>query len=144
MTDEEGKLSYVPLKFSLPFERSLKVNTVGSVIPEVSVKTHGASATFDASKLYTSCLLEIYAIISEEKHINRLASSRKDSDQSYEKDLSRIVVYYPSAEDDLFSIAKKYRTTALKIASDNALDAEVMTNLDGKIGSFGVKKLILY
>ena len=144
VTDSEGNLGYVPLKFSLPFERALKVSGGDSLIPEVTVKSHGTNATFDASKLYASCLLEVTAVVSEEKHISRLALSRKNPEHPYEKDASRIIVYYPGAEDNLFLIAKKYKTTALKIASDNDLEAEVVADLDGKISSLGVKKLLIY
>ncbi len=144
VTDAEGEIGYVPLKFSLPFERAFDVKDGEGIVPEVRVRVHNASATFDASKLYASCLLEICAVVSEEKHIKRLASSRKIPEEVFESNSSRIVIYYPEADENLFSIAKKYRTTALKIASDNALDAEVLSDAEGKSRPLGVKKLLIY
>ena len=144
VTDAEGAPCYVPMKFSLPFERSLEVKSGDALLPEVRVKAHNAGATFDASKLYASCLLEISAVVTEEKHLKRLSASSKIPDETFEDNASRIVIYYPGAEENLFSIAKKYRTTALKIASDNALDAKVIADADGKSLPAGAKKLLIY
>ena len=144
VTDAEGSFSYVPLKFSLPFERALEIKSGESLLPEVRVKAHNASATFDASKLYASCLLEISAVVTEEKHLTRLSSSQKIPEQSFDNNSSRIVIYYPDEKESLFSIAKKYKTTALKIASDNALDAKVAADADGYSAPVGAKKLLIY
>ena len=144
VTDGEGALGYIPIKFSLPFERSIEIGGGESLSAEVHVKAHNASATFDASKVYASALLEVCAVVTEEKHTKRLSSSVKIPDHTFEKDDSRIVIYYPESHENLFSIAKKYRTTALKIASDNSLDASVIADADGKHVPLGVKKLLIY
>ena len=107
------------------------------------MKAHNASATFDAAKLYVNCSLEISAVTCAEKHVKRLASSKTLSDQPFEKDNSRIVVYYPDKGESLFSVAKKYRTTVNKIAADNSLTAEVIANMEDE-SSNSVKKLIIY
>ena len=143
VTDGEGKLGYVPLKFALPFERSLSANTTEKTDCEVRVKAHTASATFDADKLYATCLLEITSRICEEKQIKRLASSVGVPDTDEVSNSSRIVVYYPEPDESLFAVAKKYRTTVAKIADDNSLDARTVSDFDGK-HSVGVKKLLIY
>lgn len=144
VTDAEGILGYIPIKFSLPFERLIEVKDGEALASEVHVKAHNIGATFDSSKLYASCLLEVCAVVTEEKHTKRLSSSVKLTDHTFEKDDSRIVIYYPTPNENLFSIAKKYRTTALKIASDNALDARVIADAEGKSAPLGVKKLLIY
>lgn len=144
IADSEGSVGYIPLKFSLPFERSFAVKDGECVSAEVQVKAHNAGATFDSSKLYASCLLEISAVVTEDKHIKRLSSSYKLSEETFESNSSRIVVYYPDEDENLFSIAKKYRTTALKIATDNSLGAEVFADAEGKGRPIGVKKLLIY
>jgi hypothetical protein len=132
------------LKFSLPFERSLEVDENSSISYDVHLKAHNATATFDAAKLYVTCNLEIVAAVCEDKHIKRLASSKALHDQPFEKNESRIVIYYPSEGEDLFSVAKKYRTTSAKIIADNMLTAEVMAAANGESTPVHAKKLLIY
>lgn len=142
--DADGAIGYVPLRFSVPFERSFEVKSCDRPSFEVHVKSHNASATFDAAKLYATCTVEVNVVTCEEKHIKRLASSRRLADHKFEKSDSRIVIYYPDKSETLFSIAKKYKSTVGKIASDNMLTADVMTDSDGNEMPINVKKLLIY
>ena len=144
VTDGDGSFSYIPLRFSLPFERSFEVKSCDNLSSDVRVRAHGAGATFDASKLYVSCNLEVTLLTCEEKRVKRLSSSRKISEQPFEKNDSRIVIYYPDANESLFSIAKKYRTTVGKIASDNSLGVEAIASFDGDGVKPGLRKLLIY
>ena len=144
VTEEDGTIGYVPLKFSLPFVRTLEIGGCDSLIHEVKTIAHNASATFDAAKLYVNCSVEVIATVCEEKHLKRLACSKQLLDQPYEKNNSRIIIYYPDREESLFSVAKKYRTTVAKIAADNSLTAEVLSHNGENDQMLNGKKLIIY
>ena len=55
----------------------------------------------------------------------------------------KITVCYPTPEDTLWSVAKKYHTSVSKVAVDNALTEEVMSRA-GESGCLsGVRKLMI-
>ena len=51
-----------------------------------------------------------------------------------------ITVYYPDAEESLFSIAKKFHTSVEQIAADNRLSVETASS---EISSLNVKRLLI-
>ena len=52
-----------------------------------------------------------------------------------------ITVYYPDRTDTLWSVAKRYRIPAARLAADNNLSAERAATESGSLA--GVKKLII-
>ena len=62
----------------------------------------------------------------------------------FESNSAKIIVYYPTEDDTLFSVAKRYRTSVLKVARDNGISESVFSseNPEGKL--LGVKKLVIY
>ncbi len=142
----EDKISYVSIKTSSPFATNVNINcqNVEKSQVEAKVLAHSASATLDGSKVYFSSVLESSALVLEERTEKVLSDfSLKDGESSLECD-AKITVYYPTDEDTLFSVAKRYRTSILKIAQDNDISESVFSssNPDGKL--LGVKKLIIY
>ena len=65
-------------------------------------------------------------------------------DEAYSKEGAKITVYYPTAEDTLFSVAKRFHTSAVKVASDNSLTESVMSRENSEGSLQGVKKLLIY
>jgi hypothetical protein len=57
------------------------------------------------------------------------------------KKCSQITVYYPTADDTLFGIAKKFRTTVKEIAVSNSLSESVVAS--GTLGGISAKWLMI-
>ena len=73
-----------------------------------------------------------------------LSSSVKVDGTSFESDEASVTVYYPDSTDTLFSVAKRFHTSSLKLAGDNNISDLVFAgdNPEGKL--LGVKKLLIY
>ena len=62
----------------------------------------------------------------------------------FETDCAKITVYYPTADDTLFSVAKRFHTSPIKVARDNEITETVFAS-DNPTGSLsGVKRVIIY
>jgi hypothetical protein len=144
--DEEGNMGYAMIKFSSPFATNVNIDCQNpeNLTCEAKVKARAAGAAIDAENLYVSCSVEATAVFCRERSEMVLLSMNSRDTQPYEKCASTIKVYYPTAEDTLFSVARKYHTSPIKIAADNSLSESVMSK-DGCHGNLsGVKKLIIY
>ena len=138
-------VSYTGVKFSSPFAVDVNVSCQNSdnIQIESRVKAYNASALLDQDKLYASCTLECGVTLSEEKTV-RVLSSMNASDSEDSRPSSVVTVYYPTEGDTLFSVAKRYRTSCLKIAGDNDISSTVFAS-DNPTGSLsGVKQLLIY
>jgi hypothetical protein len=141
----EGKQSYASIKFSSPFavNVNLSCQNCDNIRPEIKMRAYDVDASFDNEKLYVNCMLEADALIFDDRSEKILSSSTKlegwvDSTES------GIVVYYPNPSDTLFSVAKKFRTSSLKLAVDNNISESVFAadNTEGNL--CGIGKLIIY
>ena len=140
------KLSYVGVKFSSPFEVNVNINcqNVENCHFETEVHTMNCSANVDSEKLYATCTLEVLAVVSEKEHCQRLSSINRREGEKYQSAGSLVTVYYPTHEDTLFSVAKRFRTSSLKVAADNNISDAVFAQ-DNPTGSLsGIKKLVIY
>ena len=144
--DEEGSISYVMLKFSSPFDTNVNVSCQNPEKTrfELKVNAHSAGASIDSDNLYASCVLDCSLTVCEEKEERILASMNAKEDEAYSKEGAKITVYYPTAEDTLFSVAKRFHTSAVKVASDNSLTESVMSRENSEGSLQGVKKLLIY
>ena len=142
----EDKISYVSLKFASPFVTNVNIDcqNVENLEVDARVSAHSASANLDANKVYASCVLESSVTVCEEKREKILSSFVMKENEKYESNGAKITVYYPTDDDTLFSVAKRYRTSVLKVARDNDISESVFAsnNPEGKLA--GVKKLIIY
>lgn len=145
ITEDDGT-SYVMLKFSEPF--SINVNSdcqnADNLRYEVKVYARGADANIDANNLYASASLEAVALFYDDKTVKVLASSDKVVGGEFSSEGAKITVYYPSKDDTVFDVARKYHTSVAKLASDNMLTEEVIKGESEGGGLGGVKRLIVY
>ena len=142
----DEKASYVGIKISSPFATNVNIDcqNVENLQIDAQVLAHSASASIDADKIYASCTLESVVMISEEQRERVLSTfSIKEGDPLDVKG-AKITVYYPTSDDTLFSVAKRFRTSVLKVARDNEISESVFSagNPDGRLS--GVKKLVIY
>ena len=140
------KISYIPVRFTSPFE--INVNNTcqndENCQLEVELRSFGASATLDKDKLYASCTLDgrVSILSAEQKTV--LSEMTMLEGESYEGDEARVTVYYPTSSDTLFSVAKRFHTSGLKLAGDNGITEAVFSS-DNPTGSLrGVKRVIIY
>lgn len=144
--NQEDKHSYVGVKFSSPFEVNVNINcqNTDNLQVETDVQAYNCTAYLDQDKLHATCMLESTVTVSEEKSCRILASMSHKEGEKYESDASLITVYYPTDGDTLFSVAKRFHTSGLKLAKDNDISELVFAsdNPSGALG--GVKKLIIY
>ncbi len=140
------KISYTPIKFSSPFATNVNLNCQNDDKTQVEVEVHtrNSSATLDSEKLYATCTLESSAVAVTDGCERILSSMSRCEGESYESDGARITVYYPTSDDTLFSVAKRFHTSGIKVAKDNDITESVFAS-DNPTGSLsGVKKVIIY
>jgi hypothetical protein len=141
-----GDVSYVGVKFTSPFASNVNINcqNTDNLQIETKVMTSSASASVDSNKLYASCNIESVVTVCRESSETVLVSSTKREDEKYEKVGATVTVYYPDESDTLFSVAKKFRTSGLKIARDNDI-SETVFAAENESGSLkGIKKILIY
>ena len=142
----DDKISYVGIKFSSPFAVNVNCDCQNSEKADIIAKVtaFGAGASLDASKLYASCNLETVITVCEEKEKKILSSCNKKEGESFASVGAGITVYYPCEGDTLFSVAKRFHTSSLKVARDNDVAESVFAadNPEGKL--IGIKKLLIY
>ena len=142
----EDKISYVPIRFSSEFSANVNLDCQNCQNLTVNAELHATSAiaTLDSERLYLSCNIECSAILTEDKSQRILSSMSRRVGESYENEGAKITVYYPTSSDTLFSVAKRFHTSTLKLAEDNNITQSVFSS-DNPSGSLsGVKKLIVY
>ena len=134
------------MKFTSPFASNVNINcqNTDDLQVETKVLTSSASATVDSNKLYASCNIESVVILCHEACETVLVSSTMRENEKYEKTGATVTVYYPDEGDTLFSVAKKFRTSGLKIARDNDISETVFAaeNESGRLN--GIKKILIY
>ena len=143
---DDGSVSYNPIKFSAPFEENVNINCQNceNLKLEAKAKAYSAGASVDASKLYASCILQLCVTATNDKCERRLSCSEARTESPYELHPARVVVYYPDANDTLFSVAKRFHTTPLKVALDNSLDVAVSSGSNAETSLKNVKNLLIY
>ena len=146
MYTTDSETGYVPIKNSSPFAVNISHNchNTDNLHSDIKISAHGVWCEINESKIVFGCSLDGNATVYEDKCERILSACNARSDEKYDKSNSVVTVYYPTDEDTLFSVAKRFRTSSLKIARDNDIAEAVFSdsNPDGKL--FGVKKLIIY
>ena len=143
--DESGEESYSSAKFSLPIKQNV---TLSSQIPQnsdidVNFVLKDIGAVVDEESIYVDASMIVEVCVNSDMETERLASLSLVPDGEIEPRRSVITVYYTSAEDTLFGVAKKFRTSPEKIAADNALTESVMKSTTDSSSLLGVKRLII-
>lgn len=142
--NEDGELGYVGVKYDIPFTQNVNINCQ---IPDNSRLSCNARATdatieLDGGRVYPACNL-YFEIVADVDRRKTCVTSSSVTDVAHETDNSVVTVYYPDRSESLFEVAKKFHTSVMAIASDNALSETVMSMSDSPSGLAGVKKLII-
>lgn len=142
--NDDGSISYSAIKFSSPFTKNISNCRLGDDRKiDASVRSFLASATVDADTVYASSTLEFLISTRRETSNKRLSQCSMLEGEAIATE-SEIVVYYPTSNDTLFSVAKRFRRAGSKIALDNSLVSSVMADGSEDYSLEGVKRLIIY
>ena len=140
------KISYLPIRFSSPFEINVNVSCQIDEKCQADVELHSfdTTASLDSNKLYASCTIECKVSVSSCEEKSVLSDMTIVEGESFENEEARVTVYYPTSSDTLFSVAKRFHTSGLKLAGDNGITEAVFSS-DNPTGSLkGVKRVIIY
>ena len=144
--DFGDSLTYTGIKFSSPFAVNVNINCQNSdkIQLEPTLRTSDTRASLDAEKLYATCTLETSVLVTEEKSLSVLSSMTRLKGESYKSEGAKITVYYPTKNETLFSVAKRFHTSTVKVAKDNGITESVFSEENSGGSLSGVKKLIIY
>ncbi len=140
--DDAGGLTYSGFKYTAPISLNVACKDAAEgALSAPMLSVMGVSGAIDRDVIDVSADIGIAITVTKEETLSRLSSMSVLTDTMYENCASRITVYYPSADEDLFTVAKKFHTTVKEIAVNNALTESVLSRQDGKPQPLG--KLII-
>ena len=145
VTLESGEISYAPIKFISPFNIKVKCPAPipENATTELMLDGGLASAIIDEDSVDISYRLNGAVRILCTGTVRALSDCVVAEGEEYVRPSGRITVYYPEKGDTLFSVAKKYHTSATKVAWDNSVSTAVSSGTEsGELD--GVKSLIIY
>lgn len=121
-TNLSGELSSldVPVLLHIPLGGS--EFTSAEAIPEVIINISGCSAKIKEGVLKLDFELSINGVFIVRKSRNLVCSLSPDDTGKLCKNKGEILIYYPSKDEDLWQIAKKYRVAPQKICIANGED----------------------
>ena len=141
--NNEEDVEIMPLKFSREFTKNVNLNC--QITPNIEIFTdidlQDVSINIDTDAVFLHGKMHISCTMAERRKIAALRSSSVVPDSDFTTNPARIEVYYPTAGESLYSIAKSHHTTLEKIVEDNPDVAEVFGAADEK--SAKIKRLII-
>ncbi len=142
-TDPDGGVTYTGFKYSSPSTVNANISCQNCAKPSIisSLIVLNTDASVDRDCIDVECDIGITLAVTESSEISRIAAMSPVENTSVEKCASKICVYYPDADEDLFAVAKRFHTTVKEIAVNNALTESVLNPADGAHRPLG--KLII-
>ena len=128
----DGTKTYIPIKTQQTFEQNVNINCqiADNSVLECRIFSPLCEALFDAENIHVKAVLCGRILHEASNECTRLSECQCGRELSSFASPSRITVYYPTGEDTLFSVAKKFHTTVAKIAADNKIDESAMQGGD--------------
>lgn len=142
-TNDDGSVSYSPIKYTAPFEKNVNLNCQKSDNLTVDARLYSfeADANIDANKIYLSSLLGVTLVASEDKCERILTECSAIDGEKYESAGACVTVYYPDDTETLFEVAKRFHVSLDRLAENNP--AAVSAVNDG-LAHPTVKKLLIF
>jgi len=124
--NDDGSVSYSGLKHTDNFAEYVNINCQNpdKTRFEVKINTEEASAELDAEKVYLSCGVHFDILALEEKEISCVVECIGAERERFVRDKATVRVYYPDADEDVFTVARKFHTSLSKLCKDNSLSVE--------------------
>ena len=110
---------------------------------ETELKIERCEAVCEGDSILVRCHVSAVIYVFDISEVKALSVCESLPDQIETRDRSTVTVYYPKKGEKLFDVAKRYMTTAAKIAKDNALTESALSSFDSPDSLAGVRKLII-
>ncbi len=124
--DEEGRTSYAPVRMTVPFSCALPRGAyAGDTVVEAEGQVLAAECVLDEGRILLHGDVVVNATRTACRTARYLSHMQICKDIPTSRDASVITVYYPQKGEDLWDIARAYRTTVETLAQDNGLDVAV-------------------
>jgi LysM repeat protein len=141
--NDDGSAGYIPIKHSFDFTENVNISSQisdNSVI-RCTLSYPVVEALIDGDEVEVKCSFSATLSVACESVMNKLDSLNVLSDVESKK-AAYVSVYYPTPNDTLFSVAKRYHKTLASVAEANSLSDSVSIS-DIKGSPVGVKKLFI-
>lgn len=138
----DESVGYVPIKYTLPYSIDVNNNCQFDDKTRINcrVSAPACEGALDADSLHTKISLDVRVKSNEEGAIRVLCCCSVGESRGA-REGAAITVYYPTKQDTLFSVAKKYHTTTARLAEQNSIS--VSAALDSSDSLAGIKRLII-
>lgn len=93
-------------------------------VPEAVIGIEKCLAKIKEGELYLDFDIDVFAIFLSKRNLTFISSVEKKSAEENSKKESEIIIYYPTVEDSVWSISKKYRVNPEKLKATNGIDSE--------------------
>ena len=142
---EDGRLSYLPVKFTAPVSMNVNCNVSmpTDAVIDCTVTPIDTEVIMDPERISVSCLVKIGYRVTKKNTIKRICECNTVGEDEYKSSPSIITVYYPTDEESLFDIAKKFHTTGVKIAQVNNLVEQTISDSSAPVSLLGIDRLII-
>lgn len=143
LCEEDGRISYTGVKLNAPFEVYVKCPCESGASVASAFCACSARFIIDGESVEACANLSGNISVTKNGQEKILVCCDAVSDIEYVQTSGTITVYYPDADETLFSVAKKFHTTPEKIATDNSLSEAVCAGGDTEpLGT--VKRVLIY
>ena len=137
-------ITYAPIRHSIEHVIALPLDTAqGNACPCVSISSIGAMGRVEDGRVIMTipleCSLELSSVCGY-RYLREIDSCGEPREKS---GCPKITVYYPEEGDTLFDVARKFRTTAERVAIDKSLTEAALADGCGKSSLHGVKMLLI-
>lgn len=143
--NDDLTVSYHPLKYS--GEKTFALPRVlwdaDAIRPEVYASVVSADAIIEEDTLRLTAALVIESHLYGREEVRVLSSLVATEEEIAPIPKNKVYVYYPDAEDTLFDVARKFHTTAERIAIDNALTESAFAKRGERDSLASVERLII-
>ena len=141
--NDDNSVGYIPIKHSFEFEENVNLSSQISdnSVVRCTLSHPDASALIDGDEIDVRCSFSASVSVNLSSSANRLDSLEVVGELDGGRSAS-VSVYYPTAGDTLFSVAKRYHKPLAAVAEANALlDSVSLTEAKGS--PLGKNKLFI-
>ena len=144
-TNVDGSITYLPFKIQSQFDEKVNVDcqNKGKTYLDAQLYVEDCEATDEGETLSVRCFVCAKYCLFSNKSARVITLCEADENGEILSEKSTVTVYYPRSGERLFDIAKRYKTTSLKIAKDNELSDSALASFDSPDSLVGVKRLVI-
>ncbi len=143
--NEDSTVAYLPVKHTAKLVREIPISCASrdKIRVEIMPRAYSPEGYVDGDNICLNVGVMLDAMVYEKKCYKVLTSIDATEEAFESLGGKTVFVYYPDADDTLFSVARKFHTTTEKIAIDNALTEAAVADKSASASLRGVDKLII-